>query len=297
MLGRPRSFGNGAGTTCTSYDSEDRLTASRAPGESQDTTYLYDPAGNIRTTSDANGTVGTIYNEAGAPIDNTDSYGAEMELIYDADGNVTSRRVATGPIPTSTVYTSNYSYDDDYRPATQTDPTGKQWSFYYDNRSNLQAIQQPNGTFTWQTYNNDGWQTQQLNRHGTLPRTQQHRSQTQTPSPTSPTPTFPTVKRPANSEPGRASAAPKQPATATTRSAASPPPAATSHAATATTSTATEPASTTTQLPSAAKAHPTPATATPQRGLTSSVTSLREQRRATATRPTARQPAAAASTL
>ena len=92
-----------------------------------------------------------------------------MELIYDLDGNVTSRRVATGPLPSSTVYTSSYSYDDDYRLSTETDPAGKQWSFYYDSRSNLQAVQYPNGTFSWQTYNNAGWKSQQLNRHGTLP--------------------------------------------------------------------------------------------------------------------------------
>ena len=72
------SVTNNAGATCRNYDMEGRLTSERAPGETQDTTYSYDPAGQLRSQSDASGAITSVYNEAGALIDTVDSYGAEM---------------------------------------------------------------------------------------------------------------------------------------------------------------------------------------------------------------------------
>ena len=162
------SVTNNAGATCRNYDMEGRLTSERAPGETQDTTYSYDPAGQLRSQSDASGAITSVYNEAGALIDTVDSYGAEMELVYDPEGNVTTRRVATGSFATSTIYASSYVYDDENQLTQLSDPAGRQWSFYWDNRGNLKATQYPNGTFSWQSFNEGGWLTEQFNRHGTL---------------------------------------------------------------------------------------------------------------------------------
>ena len=111
-FGRPIATTKAAGTTCRSYDGEHRLISEQAPGEAQPTTYAYDPTGLIRTVTDASGTLTTVYNESGLVIDSVDSYGDEMEAVYNKDDNPSKRRVATGSLSTSTVYDTDYFYDD-----------------------------------------------------------------------------------------------------------------------------------------------------------------------------------------
>ena len=57
--GQPIGLTNGAGTSCSTYSSEARLTSTKAPGESQSTTYEYDPVGALRRAIDTSGTVTT----------------------------------------------------------------------------------------------------------------------------------------------------------------------------------------------------------------------------------------------
>lgn len=168
LLGRPTAVTNGAGTTCRVYDGEGRLTSDKAPGEAASTTYTYDPAGALRTATNAAGTVTSIYNEAGALLDQTDSFGAEMELVYDLEGNTTTGRLATGPLSTSTVYATSYVYDDDNQLTSLTDPASRLYSFFYDTRGNLKATTYPNTTFSWRDSNPAGWTTAVYNRHGTF---------------------------------------------------------------------------------------------------------------------------------
>jgi RHS repeat-associated protein len=166
--GRPRSVTNAKGTTCRSYDAEGRLTNEQAPLESQATTYAYDPAGQQRTATDASGTLTAEYDEQGSVLRAVDSYGSETESIRDQAGNTLMRRIATGSLSAGPVYTGEWGYDDDDRPSSLTDPAGRAYSFLYDTRSNLRAIQYPNGTFTWTAVNSAGWLTELVNRHGTL---------------------------------------------------------------------------------------------------------------------------------
>ena len=56
---------NGAGTSCSTFTNEARLSSTKAPGESQSTTYAYDPVGALRTAIDTSGTLTTEYDEAG----------------------------------------------------------------------------------------------------------------------------------------------------------------------------------------------------------------------------------------
>lgn len=172
--GRPIATTKAAGTTCRSYDGEGRLTSEQAPGESQATTYAYDPAGLVRTVSDASGTVTTIYNESGLVIDSVDSYGAEMEVVYNNDGNPTLRRVATGPFGVSTVYDTEYRYNDDGQLVKQiilpgqANPSERTYEFSWDARGTLKATRYPNGTFSWNDYLANGALKSVFNRHGTL---------------------------------------------------------------------------------------------------------------------------------
>jgi RHS repeat-associated protein len=167
--GRLTATTNGKGTTCKTYSSEWRLLSDKAPGESQSTTYAYDPAGRRRTATDAGGTVTTEYDEAWRVKDSIDSFGAEETVAYDADSNVLQRTAAKGPLSSNTNYTTSYSYNKADQLTTLTDPASRQYSFYYCNCGRLQAVQYPDGAFSWSDYNPDGWTTAVYNRHGTLP--------------------------------------------------------------------------------------------------------------------------------
>jgi RHS repeat-associated protein len=166
--GRLIASTDAVGTTCHSYDAEGRLTNQIAPGESTATTYTYDPLGQPLSISNAQGTDTAVYDEAGRPTDITDTFGAEASYSYDADGNTLLRKAYNGPLTASNHYDTTYSYDEGDRLTGLTDPAGKSYSLYYDSRSNLHAIQYPNGTFSWLDLNPAGWLAARYNHHGTL---------------------------------------------------------------------------------------------------------------------------------
>jgi RHS repeat-associated protein len=162
------AFTNGAGTTCRTFDHENRLTSDSAPDEATATTYTYDPAGLLRTATNPNGTNTLIYNEHGSLIDQTDSLGAEAENIYDKDSNIVSRRVSTTALAGGTVYTTNYTFDSADQETSLTDPASSTWSFFYNARGALNGTQYPNGTFSWNDYMPNGWLSKTYNEHGTI---------------------------------------------------------------------------------------------------------------------------------
>jgi RHS repeat-associated protein len=166
--GRTIALTKGAGTSCSSYDSEGRLTSDKAPGESSATTYTYDPAGLLRTATNANGTVSSAYDERGRVVDTVDSFGAEASYSYDSEGNSLTRVAAVGALSSNTNYTTSFSYDDAGRLTGLTDPASNSYSFFYDNQNRLKATQYPNGTFSWNDFNDSGTLATLYNRHGTL---------------------------------------------------------------------------------------------------------------------------------
>jgi RHS repeat-associated protein len=168
VAGRGVADTRGAGTTCNTYDSEGRMTSDKAPGEGAATTYTYDPAGAQRTATDANGTITTDYDEAGRVKRSVDSLGAESTFLYDADGNMSQRKAATGSLGSSD-FVTNYVYDATDQLISLTDPASRAYSFTYDSRGYLHTIQMPNSTYVWQDFNAAGWLTGLYNRHGTLP--------------------------------------------------------------------------------------------------------------------------------
>jgi RHS repeat-associated protein len=169
IAGRTVASTNGAGTSCTTYDAEGRMTQQKAPGDAQPTIYTYDPNGAVRTVGDASGTVTRGYNEAGQTISSVDSFGAEASFAYDLDGNLVLRRAAAGSLSTGPVYTTSYGYDNDDRMTAMIDPASRNYTFSYTKNGKLKATQYPNGTFSWTDYNRDGMAKAVYNRHGTLP--------------------------------------------------------------------------------------------------------------------------------
>jgi RHS repeat-associated protein len=168
VLGDPVAFTDGAGTTCSTYDHEGRVTSDKAPGEATATMYAYDPAGLLLSQTNATGTDSYVYNEHGALVDTADTFGAEAENVLDADGNVTSRRVSTTALATGPVYATSYAFDADDRETSLTDSSARTWSFYYDRRGAPTGTQNPNGTFSWNSYLANGWLSATYNRHGTI---------------------------------------------------------------------------------------------------------------------------------
>lgn len=167
--GLPAAVTNGKGVSCLTYDSENRLTSQTPHGDQTNpTTYTYDPTGNQRTASSNSGTITNTYDETGRPTDTTDASGAEESLTYDPDGNQLQRTAATGPLGSSTNYTTAYGYDAADELTSETDPASHNYQFFYDHRGDLRGTQYPNGTFSWVDTNPDGWTTNQYNRHGTI---------------------------------------------------------------------------------------------------------------------------------
>ena len=130
--------------------------------------------GLVRSVTNANGTVANVYNESGQLIDTTDTYGAELEVIYNKDGNPTKRRMATGPLASSTVYDTDYSYNENgqlikqiFLPTLGT-PANRTYEFSWDARGLLKATKYPNSTLSWNDYLPTGWLSAVSNRHGVL---------------------------------------------------------------------------------------------------------------------------------
>jgi RHS repeat-associated protein len=166
--GRKIAETRGLGTKCFHYDAEGRVTSQQAPGDTQATTFTYDPLGQTRSVSDASGTIATQYDEAGRVLRSTDSYGAESRFVYDADGNLVSRTSAAGSLSSNPNYTTTYTYNPLGRLTGVTDPANRAYTFGYTSRGQLRWTQYPNGTFSWNDYNPDGWLSAAYNRHGTL---------------------------------------------------------------------------------------------------------------------------------
>lgn len=169
IAGRLIATTNGRGTTCRSYNNEGQIVSEQAPGDPQATAYAYDPVGAMRTATNALGAVTREYDEVGRLKRSIDSFGAEAAFAYDAEGNLTQRTAAAGPLGSSANYVTAYAYDDEGYLVSLVDPAARKYTFSYDARGTLKATQYPNGTFSWVDVNAAGWPTALYNRHGTLP--------------------------------------------------------------------------------------------------------------------------------
>jgi RHS repeat-associated protein len=172
--GRVIAITGGEGTSCTAYDTEGRITSTKAPtaygGTTYETTtYAYDPAGALRTATTGAEAVSTEYDEAGRARKIRDSFGAEAAFAHDAEGNMTQRLAAPGPLSLTPAYMTSYGYDAAGQMTTLIDPSARSYRFTYDPRGLLRTTQYPNGTFSWADYDAAGWLIGRYNRHGLLP--------------------------------------------------------------------------------------------------------------------------------
>lgn len=99
----------------------------------------------------------------------------EATYRYEPEGNLVSRTVAPGEQDLGDRHTVEYTYNTAGQPLTltlkdgqQTPQTVEAYSFYYDTRGALKAIQYPNNTFSWRSSNAAGWQTKISARQGSV---------------------------------------------------------------------------------------------------------------------------------
>ncbi len=174
--GRPVSVTKAVGTIVNCYDAEGRLIATQnTTTDTNPTISTYDANGEVLTTShtaasgdDVAGTITNTYDEAGRLTKTVDANGAQENLTYDEDGNLTQRVADTTTFTSGSHPTTTYTYNDQDQMTSETDPAGSTYHFYYDSRGDLRGTQYPNSTFSWTDANPAGETTDVFNRHGTI---------------------------------------------------------------------------------------------------------------------------------
>jgi RHS repeat-associated protein len=153
---------------CYFYDGEGRLESYEAPNEfSNRTEYEYDPNGALRFIERFGaGAVEYQYDEAGRVVFYDDLPGGLVTFEYDSAGNLREQGARPGS-SSSTTYTTTYDVYDAFGNLRKlTDPAGEVYRLGYDDRGALKAIQYPNDTFTWNTYDGVGRLTAVHHRNG-----------------------------------------------------------------------------------------------------------------------------------
>jgi RHS repeat-associated protein len=159
------------------------VTASRRstiPGGTQ-TTFAYDPVGNVTSSANANISYGFSYDALRRKTSVTDSLSRTISYAYDTNSNRLSITDPTGGITQYTYnslnlvtsitdplnHTTSYAYDNVRRRTGATLPNGIPISYTYDNVSRLLSI--INGTVSTNSYvhDNAGNRTSMINNAGT----------------------------------------------------------------------------------------------------------------------------------
>ncbi|WP_170157861.1 RHS repeat domain-containing protein [Litoreibacter meonggei] len=129
-----------------------------ANGVIDETSYTYDPNGNLDTVTDANGHVTDVLtrNKAGQPLHIAQPDGNEWTMTYDIEGRVlTSSFLPQGGTP----QTQSYSYDEVGQVVSMTNPLGNTWVYAYDEARRLVSTTSPEGELASYTYDNMGNRT------------------------------------------------------------------------------------------------------------------------------------------
>lgn len=179
------SFTGPAGTVSTTYDTNHNPTSS-VNGRGFEVRYRYDTAGNLVAVdrpdpADPNGalTTGYGYDTRGLlvsvtdPVGRTTNYsytpagdlatatspgGSRSTFDHDTTGRLTSTVEPRGNEPGATPaqWTTYFTYTDDDRPATSTNPLGHSVSWAYDTDGRLQSATDPRGNLTSYSYDDAG---------------------------------------------------------------------------------------------------------------------------------------------
>jgi RHS repeat-associated protein len=120
-------------TTTFTYDAANHLRTTTSP-LGHVTTVDYDPAGNRTAVIDANTHATTFeYDEANHLTDVVDALTNRTEYAYDETGNLVARTDANTHVTT-------YAYDLAGRLASETRPLGRVWTYEYDADSNITKV-------------------------------------------------------------------------------------------------------------------------------------------------------------
>lgn len=146
------------------------LPAKNIDAENNETSYTYDIAGNILTSTDALGNVTSFtYDLLGQVLTMTNSDGTtnyeynkngEVVKVIDTQGNITVNTYNTSGDLTKTTdpkgNVTTYTYDVVGNVLTAKDPMGKITKFSYDQAGNLLSTIDPLGNITGNTYSKQG---------------------------------------------------------------------------------------------------------------------------------------------
>ncbi|MFE7571400.1 DNRLRE domain-containing protein [Streptomyces sp. NPDC057539] len=166
---------NGAVSTAV-YDAADQITSATAPkdtatSDERRTVYTYDNVGNIKTTTEAKGSLTTAdatdyvttnaYDEIYQLLSAVNADGDKISYTYDNVGNLTK---VVDPKKNATAdaedYTSKTDYDLNHRVTTVTDASGKTSRKSYDKDSLVISATDAESNTTTVTYDERGKQTE-----------------------------------------------------------------------------------------------------------------------------------------
>jgi RHS repeat-associated protein len=148
---------NGFVTNYT-YDARGRIrTETRMiNGQNATTVYEYDGHGNVTKTTLPNGqTTTNTYDAAGRLTKVVDSSfpNSRIELTYDNLSKVTSRKILTTTVGTTTDYSATWTYDTIGRMLTGYGDKGERLTYKYDQNGNVVEIKDPANRITTMSYN------------------------------------------------------------------------------------------------------------------------------------------------
>ena len=148
--GYPTSIQNPQGvTTSLTYNNRGLITQVSVPAASLSSTFAYDNAGRLTSTTDNNGNTTSYAYDANDNISSiTDAAGHTTSMTYDANDNMTRITNARG-------YHTNLTYDNNDFNTSQTFQ-GHTKSFTYYNNGALRTMTNPNNNTLNFTYNNSG---------------------------------------------------------------------------------------------------------------------------------------------
>ncbi len=132
------------------YDAQGRVIKQSLNGDAEAITFEYDSAGGV-TGIDATGAKAKLLlNDIGQIGQLQDALGRNLQLKYDADGNLI-QQIAPGNI------SSNFTYDEQSNLINQVDPLGNSVDFTYDPTFNqVQSVSDQRGNVTGYNYDDKG---------------------------------------------------------------------------------------------------------------------------------------------
>ncbi|HEY2710739.1 MAG TPA: Ig-like domain-containing protein [Caulobacteraceae bacterium] len=139
-----------------------------SPSGAETTSYGYDTAGRLTSTTDPLGIVTALTLDAmGRVVDSVAASGtadaADTHFVYDAGGRLSSRTLAYGQAEAAT---TSYTYDGMGRALTVTDGNGYITHYTYDTNGNVLTTTDPLGAVTTNHYNAFGNLTQTTDARG-----------------------------------------------------------------------------------------------------------------------------------